>query len=69
MRAFVKEGDLKAGDKVTFDDAFTCLSQETQCTVYEEAGNLIVRCTHGKHFLDGQLEDGVYVGVYKESGE
>lgn len=68
---WVKYEDLKAGDMVRCI-GFTCCDtspRKVMCapTTPKNIGGLYVACSHGKHFLDGQLEDDEYVGVEKVS--
>lgn len=78
---FPKLDDLKPGDKLVADDAFTCLRTGEVVTVEEDATGLYVRCCahdngeHGRpvndsrydrHYLDGQEgADGECVGLFR----
>jgi hypothetical protein len=59
----IKLEDLKHGDKLVADDGFTCLKDGEVCPVFGEGTDLFVHCSHGTHYLDGQLqEDGTIIG-------
>lgn len=64
MPTWVSKNNLKAGDVVRCY-GFTCRETEPTPVLSSEKGELYVTCSDGKHFLDGQLEDGVYIGVEK----
>lgn len=60
--------NVAVGDELVADDGFTCLKAGARVTVSEEGGCLFVSCISGKHFLDGQLDDGAeYIGFSKVS--
>lgn len=69
-RTWAHSETVKAGDKLTTDDGFTCIKEGTVVTVlsdqYREGlSGLYVECEEGEHFLDGQLgKDGELVGLY-----
>lgn len=59
---------LRAGDKVNVDGGFTCLEAGEvvvqQHSQYTGAAALYVSCRAGKHFLEGQCDDGIHcVGI------
>ena len=56
--------DVKAGTRLIADGGFTCLLLGEVCEVMEDdLRGLYVPCAIGKHFLDGQLDDGDrYIG-------
>ena len=67
-RPYADEGSLKAEVSVIeADGGFTCLSNGQRCIVHgEKDGRLYIFCKDGKHYLDGQLDDGdAYIGIYK----
>jgi hypothetical protein len=62
---YVAEGMLSVGDIVETDEGFTCNpKRESEVYVHPETGELCIGCDDGHHNLTGQLEDGVYIGVY-----
>lgn len=71
MTEFAKVADIKAGDYITVDDSFSCLTEGKQYMVYTSLkGHLCVKCNHSlwsDHILDGQIsDDGIYyVGMFK----
>lgn len=47
------------------DDDFRCLAEGERVVVQaDENGELFVPCKCGGHHLEGQFEDGVYVGLW-----
>lgn len=65
---FAKIDEVKLGDVLIADGGFTCLRENEKLTVSEMLdGTLFVKCGHGIHALDGQLnEEGEYVGFTKK---
>lgn len=56
-RPYARLGKLKAGDFVTVDGGFLCMKKGTRKKVREnESGELYVACSHGGHWLDGQVD-------------
>jgi len=60
---FAREGELVAGSIVAVDGGFTCLPEGARHIVQQGVGGLFIPCRAGRHYLDGQLENGVYVGL------
>lgn len=55
--------NVSAGTKLKADGGFTCLDEGVILTTQSDEGSLYVPCSCGKHFLDGQLDDGEeYIG-------
>lgn len=59
----------KEGNLVMVDGDFICIKNGAIRAVKKIKDSLYIQCTHGKHYLDGQLEtdaDGTqfYLGVY-----
>ena len=47
------------------DGGFTCLKDGKEAVVYEDEFGLYVICDEGRHYLDGQLDDGEeYIGFF-----
>lgn len=57
---------LKAGDTIKVDDGFTCIKKWTTHIVQENESGLFIKCKDGNHYLDGQLNEKFYVGIYKQ---
>ena len=49
----MKLSEVKPGDVLIADGGFTCIKQGARLVV---ADDLSVSCSHGKHFLDGQID-------------
>lgn len=66
-RNWVKLSQLTPGDEVECDGGFTCLDRKAVATVKEDSVGKYISCSHGKHYLDGQLEtDGdSLIGLYQ----
>lgn len=71
---FPKLKSLKPGDKLIADGGFTCIPPYAKRTVMKDKATLrpkwdsplYVKCSEGKHFLDGQLNSkGEVVGLRK----
>lgn len=65
MRMTVLVKDVKKGSIIISDGNFTCLKENQYCIVHKEDNNqLYVKCSEGRHFLDGQLSDDgkTYIG-------
>lgn len=58
----IKCEDVHEGMVLIADDGFRCLHNGQHCEVKRSGGGLYVECTHGHHYLDGQIEDGGYIG-------
>ena len=64
---YAREGEVREGDILRADGGFTCIPDGAELGVLfhedPEKGGLYVECANGKHFLDGQLDDGdQYIG-------
>lgn len=59
---WVKRGEIKAGDTVFLDSGFTCV-KAGPVEIQQGMRGLYFRCSAGAHYIDGQLEDGVYIGL------
>lgn len=55
---YVKLSDLKPGDRVLADGGFTCIAAKAVLEVAGDEYGLFVPCEDGKHYLDGQCDDG-----------
>lgn len=64
-RKYAKLATIKHGDTIEIDSHFTC-AQPGFHTAYDNGdGHLYFMCEDGKHYLDGQADDGIHcVGVY-----
>lgn len=53
------------GTHLVADGGFTCIEQGAELTVIaDEYGLLYVPCRDGMHYLEGQLDENRYVGLY-----
>lgn len=55
-RPQVKASLVTVGSVLIPDDLFTCLEPFKPIGVDQVGGKLIIRCKHGCHYLDGQLD-------------
>ena len=63
---YARIGTLRAGHIVNVDDGFTCRPAGTATVRRDGRGfaGLYIPCKHGKHFLEGQRDDGLhYIGI------
>lgn len=64
-RPYATVGQVGAGTLLEADGGFDCIEHGAILTVSEFGFGLCVPCSHGRHQLDGQLEDGeAYIGLY-----
>lgn len=70
-RVYAKVADLKAGDRVEVDGGFTCMKGGTVLTVLnDDSGELFLPCSHGGHYMAGQLAaGGSLIGIYPANEE
>jgi hypothetical protein len=55
--------NVQVGTRLIADGGFTCLPNAAEIVVEDEGRGLFVPCGCGKHYLDGQLDDGdAYIG-------
>ena len=68
---FVMMCDAKPGLRLRADGGFTCIEQGALLTVETDSDGIkFVPCSHGRHYLDGQLaEDGRLVGLFSAESE
>ena len=60
----MKLDELEPGDRVKGFRDWGCVPALAVRTVRACEGGLFVKCTHGRHFLDGQVgDDGHLVGM------
>ena len=63
---YAELSEVRAGTKLRADGGFTCIPEGQELVVQSDHDRspLYVRCSEGRHFLDGQLNnDGEYVGL------
>lgn len=65
MTEYARVDDVKAGDVLVTDGGFTCMSENEHKTVKQDNGGLFVDCSEKRHYLDGQIEGDVYIGLRK----
>lgn len=67
-RAYATVEETKAGDYVEVDGDFTCIAKGARLPVQkDDNGELYIECSGdgGRHFLDGQVNGGIYLGLYR----
>jgi hypothetical protein len=66
MRTFALVKEIFDQDSLEAADGFDCISPGDIKTVYEDESGFYVHCAHGRHYLEGQLnEEGTeYVEFY-----
>jgi hypothetical protein len=68
-RPYATVDQVVAGTLLEADGDFDCIEKGAVLTVTEFGFGLCVPCTHGRHQLDGQRDDGeAYVGLYLAGG-
>lgn len=64
-RPWAKIDGVEAGTVLWADGGFTCIDPGAKLEVAaDEKGRLFVPCSEGRHLLDGQREDGFYLGFH-----
>lgn len=63
MTKFLKIADAKPG-MIVCCTGFDCMD-ETPREIMSDNGDLLVRCSLGHHYLDGQIDGDEYVGIYQ----
>lgn len=58
----MKLSDAKSGQIVMLDAGFTCASSGP-VTLKEDTHGIYFDCQDGHHYIDGQSEDGVLIGI------
>ena len=65
MTNFAKIAAVTAGSFLRADGGFTCLPDGAVVKVEENhQDRFYIPCGDGKHFLDGQSEGDIYIGLY-----
>ena len=70
QQSWLKKSEAKPGMAIECDSGFSCLPAFSIRLLQSDNGDLFFRCNHGRHYLDGQLADGVdgeaeYVGIWE----
>ena len=62
---YARIDEVIAGTKLIADGGFTCIKNGAKLTVEAgDNGDLMVPCRHkGGHYLDGQIDRDVYIGL------
>lgn len=64
---FAKITQVHEGSIVRPDAGFYCLKEGSHLQVQKDnSGDLYIHCSEGKHFIDGQIDEDVYTGLYLE---
>ena len=66
-REYLTTEQAKEGLVVEFDQGFGCINKKVQPLQY--GGGYYVQCSEGRHYIDGNLEEGYYVGIYPHEQE
>jgi hypothetical protein len=64
-KPYAKLSELREEDIIAVDGGFDCIEAGPAVVHMDDDGRLFFCCNAGKHFLDGQCDDGEHcVGVY-----
>ena len=65
LPSYAHVSEVKVGTKLRTDGGFTCIDGDQVLTVeQDERGELFIPCDRGRHYIEGQLEDGDhYIGL------
>lgn len=62
----LKFKELNVGDTLVADSGFTCMSKDEKKQLFvDEYGDFYVTCTHGKHYMDGQIGNNFEIVGFK----
>lgn len=64
-RKYATIRSLRSGDIVQVDGGFNCMPAWSLKRVFKDRKGLYIKCRHARHYLDGQRDYEVYVGLYK----
>jgi hypothetical protein len=70
MEVAMRLDQLSAGDMVLADNGFTCLETGSYVVQADEDGRLYIPCSHGKHYIDGQVsfsDENEIIGLTKSA--
>ena len=63
--SYLKIADAETGQRVELDGGFTCIKSGS-VQLLEDNKGLYFLCDNGRHYIEGQTDDGIYcVGIYK----
>jgi hypothetical protein len=61
---WAKVGEVRVGSHLICDGGFTCVPQGKRVTVKEAEDGLYFKCSEGRHYLCGQVDDeGCLIGL------
>lgn len=64
-RKYLTINQAKPGLMIECDDDFTCIREnDSKIIQSDDDGSLYITCKEGKHYLDGQLQNEIYIGIY-----
>lgn len=61
---FAKAHKVTTGSVIIADAGFTCIEPNARLVVHCADDGLYVKCSSGRHYLDGHLDNGNLVGFY-----
>jgi hypothetical protein len=64
----VRVVDVKKGTILYTDAGFTCMPPNARREVHEDEHGLWIACRRGRHYLDGQIDRNLYVGLTLNKG-
>lgn len=63
-RKYATIKNIKEGDRVQCDGDFTCIPANAIRIVRKSDEGLYIKCSEGEHYLDGQIKQHYYIGLY-----
>ena len=69
MTEYARVDAVSRGDTLIADGGFTCMREGAELLVNEDERGLFVSCDEGKHYIDGQIEDNLYIGLTKKTDD
>lgn len=56
--------DIYEGQTIMLDGGFDCVAKGEATVLVDQRGSLYFKCSHGEHFIDGQVDiDGELIGI------
>jgi len=55
-REWARLSQFMVRNRLVCDGSFSCLEAQEHCFVEQDEHGKYILCSHGKHYLDGQLE-------------
>ena len=61
---YAKESEVTEGTVLEAESGFACLPEGATRKVHKDFTGLWIACRNGRHYIDGQLDNGQYIGLF-----